>query len=81
MKTQTTLDEEGLTPHALEGIVVLDFGQYLAGPFGPMGIAFEGLDANGSPTGVPALVHTIRILVGSASSQAAPRVVLIGLRG
>ncbi len=36
MKTQTTLDEEGLTPHALEGIVVLDFGQYLAGPFAPM---------------------------------------------
>jgi crotonobetainyl-CoA:carnitine CoA-transferase CaiB-like acyl-CoA transferase len=29
-------DENSSTRHALEGIVVLDLGQYLAGPFGPM---------------------------------------------
>ena len=29
-------DENSSTRHALEGVVVLDLGQYLAGPFGPM---------------------------------------------
>jgi crotonobetainyl-CoA:carnitine CoA-transferase CaiB-like acyl-CoA transferase len=31
-------------PHALEGVTVLDFGQYLAGPFGPMILADLGAD-------------------------------------
>src|SRR5215510_5238409 len=30
--------------HALEGVVVVDFGQYLAGPFGPMILGDLGAD-------------------------------------
>jgi crotonobetainyl-CoA:carnitine CoA-transferase CaiB-like acyl-CoA transferase len=30
--------------HALEGVLLLDFGQYLAGPFGPMIIGDLGAD-------------------------------------
>lgn len=30
--------------HALEGVILVDFGQYLAGPFGPMIIGDLGAD-------------------------------------
>ena len=35
---------DSATPHALEGVTLVDFGQYLAGPFGPMIIGDLGAD-------------------------------------
>ena len=43
-QSQTRREGRWLLMHALDGVRLIDFGQYLAGPFGPMVIGDLGAD-------------------------------------
>lgn len=53
----------------------------VAGPFGPNGTVFRGLDASGVATVSPGLVSLIQIDLGSPSALVRSRRLLVGLRG
>jgi len=66
------------------GLVHLGLGtpiEPVAGPFGPSGVTFTGLDSGGVATVSAGLVFRIQVDLGSASPLARSRRLLVGLRG